>query len=94
MENRGAATKGSINKKGHYQTEDLMGLEFHVRDESRFRGGSGFFVSNGTAPATRLPVSAPCYACHQTHGAVDTTFVQFYPVAKAIATKAGTFRED
>ena len=94
MENRGAATKGSINKKGHFQTGDLMGVEFHVRDESRFKGGWGFFASNGTTPATLLPASAPCYACHQTHGAVGTTFTQFYPVAKAIAMKAGTYREE
>ena len=93
METRGASTKGSINKKGHYQTDDLMGVEFHVRDESRFKGGWGFFVSTGTAPAKLLPDTAPCYACHQSHGAVDTTFTQFYPTAKAIAKKAGTFRE-
>jgi hypothetical protein len=94
MESRGASTKGSINKKGHFQTVDLMGVEFHVRDESRFKGGWGFFVSNGTAPATLLPESAPCYACHQAHGVVDTTFTQFYPTAKAIAMKAGTFRAE
>lgn len=93
MENRGAATKGSINKQGHYQTEDMMGLEFHVRDEARFKGGWGFFVSNGTEPASLLPASAPCYACHQAHGAVDTTFTQFYPTAKPIAVKAGSFQE-
>jgi hypothetical protein len=92
METRGASTKGSINKQGHYQTEDLMGLEFHVRNESRFKGGWGFFASSGTGPAMLLPETAPCYACHLAHGAVDTTFTQFYPTAKAIATKAGTFR--
>jgi Cytochrome P460 len=94
MESRGASSKGSINKKGHFQTDDLMAVEFHVRDETRFKGGWGFFVSNGTAPATLLPESAPCYACHQAHGAVDTTFTQFYPTAKAIAMKAGTFRAE
>jgi hypothetical protein len=93
MENRGANTKGSINKKGHYQTDELMGLEFHVRDDSRFKGGWGFFVSNGSAPALLLPDDAPCYACHQAHGAVDTTFTQFYPTAKAIAIKAGSFED-
>jgi hypothetical protein len=93
MENRGATTKGSINKRGHYQNEDMMGLEFHVRDQSRFKGGWGFFVSNGSEPATLLPESAPCYACHQAHGAVDTTFTQFYPTAKPIAVKSGTFQE-
>lgn len=93
MENRGANTKGSINQRGHYQTTELMGLEFHVRDESRFKGGWGFFASNGTSAASLLPTAAPCYACHQTHGAVDTTFTQFYPTAKPIALKAHTYRE-
>jgi hypothetical protein len=93
LENRGANTKGSINKKGHYQTDELMGLEFHVRDDSRFKGGWGFFVSNGSAPALLLPDAAPCYACHQAHGAVDTTFTQFYPTAKAIAIRAGSFED-
>jgi hypothetical protein len=92
LENRGARSKGSINKLGHFQTEDLMGLEFHVRDESRFSGGWGFFVANedGTT-ATLLPSSAPCYACHLAHGAADTTFTQFYPTARPIAEKAGNF---
>jgi hypothetical protein len=93
MESRGATTHGSINKHGRYQTEDLMGLEFHVRDESRFKGGWGFFAGNATDPEPQLPLSAPCYECHRAHGAVDTTFTQFYPTAKAIAIKAGTYRE-
>jgi hypothetical protein len=93
MESRGATTHGSINKHGKYQTEDLMGVEFHVRDEARFKGGWAFFAGNGTDPAPQLPCSAPCYECHRAHGAVDTTFTQFYPTAKPIAIKAGTYRE-
>jgi hypothetical protein len=93
MENRGAATKGSINKQGHFQTEDLMGVEFHVRDTSRFKGGWGFFAGNATDPAIQLPYPAACYGCHQTHGAVDTTFTQFYPTAKPIAVKSRTYHE-
>jgi hypothetical protein len=92
LENRGATTKGSINKHGHFQTEKLMGVEFHVRDASRFKGSWGFFDVNGTEPATQLPYSAPCYSCHEAHGTVDTTFTQFYPTAKPIAIKAGSYR--
>jgi hypothetical protein len=94
MENRGAATKGSINKQGHFQTTDLMGLEFHVRDDARFKGGWGFFASDGTRPAALLPDSAACYACHAAHGALDTTFTQFYPTAKQIALAKQSLRED
>ena len=93
MENRGANSNGSINKHGHYQTTELMGLEFHVRDNSRFKGSWGFFASNGTSVASLLPAEAPCYSCHQAHGAVDTTFTQFYPTAKPIAVRAHTYRE-
>jgi hypothetical protein len=92
MEARKASTRGSINRAGHYQTEEMMGLEFHVHDASRFKGGWGFFVSDGAHPGELLPESAACYACHQAHGAVDTTFTQFYPTAKPIAIKAGTYR--
>jgi hypothetical protein len=94
MEARGASSKGSINKVGHFQTEDMMGIEVHLHDEARFKGGWGFYAFDGEAPAKLLPASAACYACHEQHGAVDTTFTQFYPTAKPIAQKAGTFRAD
>ena len=94
LEVRGATDKGSIIKHGQYQTEERMGLEAHVRDETRFKGGWGFFAFGGEAPATLLPAAASCYSCHQAHGAVDTTFTQFYPTAKPIAVKAGTYRAD
>lgn len=91
MESRLAGSKGSINKAGHFQEETLMGVEFHVRDSSRFKDGWGFFASEGNEAAALLPQSASCYACHQAHGAVDTTFTQFYPTAKPIAVRAGTY---
>ena len=92
LELRGAATRGSINRRGTYQTDERMALEFHVHDEGRFKGGWAFFESDGVLPARQLPYSEACYSCHLQHGALDTTFTQFYPVAKAIATKAGTLR--
>jgi hypothetical protein len=94
MENRAAGSKGSINRRGQFQTENLMGLEFHVHDEARFKAGWGFFASDGKTPATLLPPSAACYSCHLAHGTVDTTFTQFYPTAKPIAVKAGTYRPE
>ena len=94
MEVRGANTKGSINEHGHYQTDERMGIEIHVHDEARFKGGWAFFLTDGSSPAQQVPYAAECYNCHLKHGAVDTTFVQFYPTAKAIATKAGTYRAE
>jgi len=94
LEVRGASSKGSINQRGHFQVGEPMGVEFHVYDPARFKGGWAFFVQGAGGVATKIPESAECYACHLKHGAVDTTFVQFYPTARAIAEKAGTFRAD
>jgi hypothetical protein len=93
LENRGGASHGSINRLGQYQEGNVMGMEVHVRDTRRFQGGWGFFDVDGPAPARLIPYSASCYACHQAHGAVETTFTQFYPTAKPIAMKAGTYQD-
>lgn len=86
LEQRMAASKGSINKHGKYQTDDVMGWAIHIKDVSRFKGGWAFFGYNtDMKPAQQIPVQAPCYSCHQEHAAVDTTFVQFYPTLLGIA---------
>ena len=90
LENRGGATKGSINKQGLFQTGEVMGMEAHVKDTARFKGGWGFFAFSGGAPAQQIPYQASCYSCHQAHAAADTTFVQFYPTLLPIATNLGT----
>ena len=87
LESRGAASKGSINKLGLYQTGALMGIEAHVKDGARFKGGWGFFAFSGANPSPQIPYSAACYACHQSHAAADTTFVQFYPTLLGGATR-------
>lgn len=89
-EPRAGAHKGSINKSGTFQTEELFDLEVHVKDSARFKSGWAFFVHDGQAPAKAIPAETSCYSCHGTHGALDSTFVQFYPTAKPIAAKAGT----
>ncbi len=89
-EGRHGATGGSINDSGQFQSGEPEYLELHVRDR-RFPSGWGFFEVEGNKPAKVLPTSAHCYSCHQQHAAVETTFVQFYPTAKPIAKKAGTF---
>ena len=89
LEIRAASSQGSILKKGQYQTSEVMGMELHVRDDAR--GGWGFYGVEDGKPAKLLPKSEACYACHEAHGAVDTTFTQFYPTARPVAAKAGTF---
>jgi hypothetical protein len=92
---RGAAEKGSINKHGKYQSGAPMALEVHIKDSGRFAGGWGFFVfgSVSDAPARQIPTTASCYSCHQQHGAVDTTFVQFYPTLLDIAAQKHTLSQ-
>ncbi|HLH09727.1 MAG TPA: cytochrome P460 family protein [Terriglobales bacterium] len=83
LEVRGAEGAASINKSGHFQSESLMGAEAHVKDNSR--GGWTFYSFDGNGPGTLIPKAADCYSCHEAHGAVDTTFVQFYPTLMPIA---------
>ena len=90
LEVRGGQGRGSINKGGQYQDGDVMGLEVHVKDTARFAGQWGFFGFDDKAPAKRIPTEAACYSCHEAHGAVDTTFAQFYPTLLPLATAKGT----
>lgn len=91
LEGRKAGTKGSINKNGHFQTGEVMGLEVHVKDEARFPAGKwAFFNSEDGVTGKLLPKEMECYSCHEQHGAVDTTFVQFYPTLLEIAKKKNT----
>jgi Cytochrome P460 len=78
LEGRMGQGRGSINKKGVYQAE-AMGREAHVKDTARFKSGWAFFPLNSEAPATALAQTSQCNVCHEQHGAVDTSFVQFYP---------------
>ena len=91
LEVRGALTKGSINKSGHFQSTERMGLEVHVKDQAKFPGKWAFFEFDSPEKSgTLVPQGAPCYTCHAAHAAVDTTFVQFYPTLLPLAQKKGT----
>ena len=86
LESRQAKEKGSINQHGHFQGMDVMGFAVHVKDEARFSGKWAFFSFNSPSGNGKLiPQEAACYTCHAAHGAVDTTFVQFYPTLLPIA---------
>jgi hypothetical protein len=89
LEVRDARGKGSINQRGNYQGA-LGGLEVHVKDEARFPGKWAFFEFGDRKTGKLFPPSADCYSCHSDHGAVDTTFVQFYPTLLPIAVGKGT----
>jgi hypothetical protein len=79
---RGADSPVSINKRGHTQSAQIMGLETHVKDHGKWN----FYDDDGKL----IPQSAPCYTCHEAHAAVDTTFVQFYPTLLPLAKTKNT----
>jgi hypothetical protein len=91
VEERGAQTKGSINKHGNFQTTELMGIGVEVKDSSLPDKWAYFnFDDNKTASAN--PKNA-CFLCHEKNAAVEHSFVQFYPTLKPVAKKFGTYRE-
>lgn len=92
LEVRYSQSKGSINKGGHYQ-EDVAAVEFHVKDQKRFPGKWGFFGFDDNAKTAKaFPANSNCQTCHAKSGAVDETFVQFYPTLIPIAKSKGTFK--
>jgi hypothetical protein len=93
IEVRGSSSHGSINKSGSFQSE-LVSFDVEVKDASRpgtWRYYS-FDASAATKPASAaaFPQSAGCFECHAKHGAVEHTFVQFYPALLPIARAKGT----
>jgi hypothetical protein len=91
LEVRRSDSHVSINTGGHVQAA-VTGVEVHVKDSSRFKGGWGFFAFGKSDTAKLIPATAGCYGCHELHGAVETTFVQFYPTLIDIAKQKGTFK--
>jgi hypothetical protein len=90
LELRAATSKGSINQGGSYQS-DLVAIEGEVKDLAKFPGnGWAFFGFGKSSTGKMLPHTEDCYACHAQHGAVDNTFVQFYPALLDIAKQKGT----
>ena len=89
LEVRGAE-RTSINQRGNSQSAEVMGIEVHIKDEAKFPGKWAFFSFDNGKIGSLFPAGAACYTCHQSHAAVDTTFVQFYPTLLPIAKSKGT----
>jgi hypothetical protein len=94
LENRGAQRSASINKRGQTMSPELMGLEVHVKDAAHLKGGWGFYSFDNEVSTKLMERPMACYTCHEGHGAVDTTFVQFYPTLLEVATKKGTLSKE
>jgi hypothetical protein len=93
IDERDAASRGSINQKGHYQT-DLMALPVEVKDTVHNPDKWAYYVFDAEGKtAEAMPKGNPCYSCHDAHAAVEHTFVQFYPTLKPVAKKFGVYNE-
>ena len=92
LEARASQSHGSINQQGHYQGARLA-MEVEVKDARRFPGQWAFFGFEGAADsAAPIPRTASCYSCHARNGAVDNTFIQFYPTLLEVALQKGTVK--
>ena len=55
-------------------------------------GKTFYFIPKDAASGKAFPKTAGCFACHADHGAVDTTFVQYYPSLIGAAKNHGTYK--
>ena len=92
LEVRSSSSHRSINTGGNFQ-DTLVGVEAEVKDELRFPEKWAYFSfdENGRLKdrATALPKES-CFSCHHANGAVENTFVQFYPTLYPVAIAKGT----
>jgi hypothetical protein len=94
IDEREAASRGSINQKGHYQT-DLMGLAVEVKDSARNPDKWAYYgFAADSKSSGAMAHGNSCWACHDAHAAVEHTFVQFYPTLKTVAKQFGTYNEE
>jgi Cytochrome P460 len=96
LEIRHSSSEGSINKGGHFQSK-IAAIEVEVKDTRRFPSGWAYFDFEGGNGAPKAAVAAlgpkaTCPACHSTNGAVESTFVQFYPSLIDVARAKGTLK--
>lgn len=88
-----STSHGSINKSGSYQ-QTLQGLDVEVKDETRFADKWAYFGFEGEEKATSAttPSKNDCWKCHDANGAVEHSFVQFYPELLKVAREKGTIK--
>ena len=86
LEVRSSQQKASINQHGYFQGDSAR-VEVHVKDSQRFPEKKWAFFMFGDKAKSAPPAAADasCFTCHEKSGAVDSTFVQFYPILRDIA---------
>jgi len=94
LEIRESVHAPSISTEGRFQGE-VIAVEAALKDSTRFEEHWGYFNFGMAGDrAAALPTTASCYSCHKTNGAVEQTFVQFYPTLMDAARKHGTVKAD
>ena len=84
------ATHGSINKGGHYQNM-LMGWDVEVKDSTRPQQWTYYNFDAKDTQADPI-ASTACLKCHTANGAVENTFVQFYPTLLDFSVEKGLIK--
>jgi len=84
-------SEGSINKGGYYQ-DKFSGLDVEVKDASR--NGEWMYYNFSPGDREANGVTGSCNSCHAEHGAVEHTFVQFYPTLLEFARQKHLLKPD
>jgi len=84
------ASHGSINKAGHYQ-DTFAGLDVEVKDSSRPKEWN-YYVFHPAATSADALGDVACANCHGANGAVEHTFVQFYPTLLDFSIEKGLIK--
>jgi hypothetical protein len=93
LENRKSATVGCLSNDGCRYQSDISGMAAAVKDVSRFKREWGYFSFGPSVNSAKVLASAAnCYTCHPQNGAVENTFVQFYPTLLEVARAKGTLK--
>ena len=92
LEKRMSSSKSSAQTVDHYET-DLMGISVEVKDAARFAEKWAYFSFDSSTKTAKANPKAMCWQCHNGGGAVENTYVQFYPTLKPLAQQFGTYRQ-
>ncbi len=92
LERRMSWSKTSAGILDHYET-NLMGISVEVKDTARFAEKWAYFSFDSSAKTAKANSKAMCWQCHNGGGAVENTWVQFYPTLKPLAQQLGTYRQ-
>jgi hypothetical protein len=91
LEKRRSSSKSSAEIVDHHEG-DLIGISVEVKDTARFAEKWAYFSFDSAAKTAKANPKAMCWQCHNGGGAVENTYVQFYPTLKPLAQQFGTLR--